>query len=57
MEKPISAEMRLTVCLFRLGRGDYHYTLGEMCGIAESTVCQIVIEVSRAIVDSGRFCG
>ena len=57
MEKTISAEMRLTECLFRLGRGDYHYTLGEMCGIAESTVCQIVIEVSRAIVYSGRFCG
>ena len=25
VEEPISAEMRLAVCLFRLGRGDYHY--------------------------------
>ena len=44
VEKPISAEMRLTVCLFCLGRGDYHYTLGEMCGIAESTV-KLLIQV------------
>ena len=42
--------MRLGVCLYRLGRGDYQYTVAEMCGIGESTVCQIVIEVCSAIV-------
>ena len=51
-EKPISAEMRLGLCLYRISRGDYLYTIAEMAGIAESTVCQIIIEVSEAIVET-----
>ena len=51
VEVPICPEMRLGICLYRL-RGDYMYTIGEMAGIAESTVCQIVIEVSEAIVET-----
>ena len=51
-EEPISPELRLAVCLYRLGKGDYLATIGEMTGIAEPTVCLIVIEVSEAIVNN-----
>ena len=37
--------------MYRLGRGDYLYTIAEMVGLAESTVCQIVVEVCKAIVE------
>ena len=50
-EVPISPEMRLAICLYKLGRGDYHYTIGEMTGIAQSNVCRIVIEVSELIAE------
>ena len=36
-EIPISAEFRLAICLYRLGRGNYHYTIAEMAGIGLST--------------------
>ena len=49
-EEPISAEMRLGLCLYRLARRDYLYTIAEMAGIAESNVCQIIIEVIVSIV-------
>eukprot|EP00795_Rhopilema_esculentum_P015916 gene15916-7250_t len=51
-EKPIPAEIRLAVCLYRLGRGDYLYTISELTGFAVATVCQIVNEVSAAIVNN-----
>ena len=51
-EEPISPELQLAVCLYRLGKGDYLATIGEMTGIAEPTVCLIVIEVSEAIVNN-----
>ena len=44
--------MRLGICLYRLARGDYMYTIGEMAGVAESTVCKIVIEVCEDIVET-----
>ena len=50
-EEPIPPEQRLAICLYRLGRGDYLYTITEMVGLAESTVCQITVEVCKAIVD------
>ena len=46
----MSPEVRLAICLFRLGRGDYLHTIGELVGLAKSTVCEIVKEVSEAIV-------
>ena len=49
-EDPISPECRLAICLYRLGRGDYLFTISEMTGYGVATVCQIVIEVSSAIV-------
>ena len=39
-EQPVSAECRLGICLYRLGRGDYYYTISEMSGLGLSTVCE-----------------
>ena len=49
-EDPISPECRLAVCLYRLERGDYYYTISEMTGYGVATVCSIVVEVSKSIV-------
>ena len=51
-EEPISTEQRLAICLYRLSRGDYYHTIAEMTGIGESTVCNIVREVAKAIVEN-----
>ena len=51
-EEPISPEFRLATALYRLSRGDYYYTIAEMTGLGVSTVCTIVNEVTRAIVDN-----
>ena len=50
-EAPINPDQRLAICLYRLARGDYLYTIGEMVGLAESTACQIVVEVCTAIIE------
>lgn len=50
-EEPISPELTLALCLYRLGRGDYYYTIAEMSGLGVSSVCTIVQEVSQALVD------
>lgn len=50
IEEPVSPECRLAICLYRLGRGDYPYTIAEMSGLGVSTVRKIVIEVCDAIV-------
>ncbi|XP_044165792.1 protein ANTAGONIST OF LIKE HETEROCHROMATIN PROTEIN 1-like [Acropora millepora] len=50
-EDPIFPELRLAICLYRLGRGDYFYTIAEMTGLGVSTVCTVVREVSQAIID------
>lgn len=50
-EEPISPELRLAICLYRLGRGDYLYTIAEMAGLGVSTVCLIVQEVCQVLVD------
>ena len=31
-EVPIPPEIRLAVCLYRLARGDYQHTIGELIG-------------------------
>ena len=41
-EDPISPECRLGICLCRLGRADYCYTIAEMAGLGVSTVHAIV---------------
>ena len=50
-EEPISPALRLAICLYRLGRGSYYYTIAEMSGLGISTVCTITSEVSQAIID------
>lgn len=51
-EEPISTAFRLAIFLYRLGRGDYYYTIAEMTVLEVSTVCGVVSEVCRAIVDN-----
>ena len=50
-EEPITPELRLAICLYRLGRGSYYYTIAEMSGIGLSTAATITKEVCQAIVD------
>ncbi|CAH3157569.1 unnamed protein product [Porites lobata] len=50
-EEPISPEGRLAICLYRLARGDYYFTIAEMAGTGERTVGYIVNEVTTAIVE------
>ena len=38
-------------CLYRLGCGDYLYTVAEMTGVGIPTVCSIVNEVCQILVD------
>ena len=47
----MSPEKRLGICLYRFASRYYLYTAGEMVGLAESTVCKIVIGVRSAIVE------
>ena len=49
-EDPILPECRLAICLFRLGRGDYYHTISKLTGLGTATVCNITLEVSKAIV-------
>ena len=51
VEAPINPDQRLAICLYCLARGDYFYTIREMVGLAESTVCQRVVEVCTAIFE------
>ena len=50
-EDPMPVELRLAVCLYRLGRGDHIHTISELVALGKSTVCNIVLEVSAAIVE------
>ena len=43
--------MRLAICIYKLTRGDYNYNIAEIAGVAESTVCQIIIDVCKAIAE------
>ena len=51
-EDAIPPECRLGVCLYRLGRGDYYYTLAELSGLGEATICLIVIDVCQILVNT-----
>ena len=48
----ISPEMMLEICLYKLTRGDYHYTTGDIASRAQYTiVCCFVIKVSELITE------
>ena len=49
-ELPISPECRLAICLYRLGRGDYLYTIAELFGQGVATVHCVIEDVCEAIV-------
>jgi len=51
-EQPVSPEERLAICLYRLGRGDYLYTIGEMSDLGTSTSYTIVSEVCQTLVNA-----
>lgn len=51
-EDPISPECRLGICLYRLARGDYYYTISEMAGLGVSTIHGIVSQVCQSIVEN-----
>ena len=51
-EAPISPACRLAICLYRLVRGDYFYTISELFGFGRSTVSVIVNEVTQAIIEA-----
>ena len=46
-EEPLSAKCQLGICLYRLGRGDYYYTIVEMAGLGVSIVLEIITEVCQ----------
>ena len=50
-EEPITSAMRLAICLYTLGIGDYLYTISEMSGLGVSTVSSICQEVCQVLVD------
>ena len=47
----LSPDERLAITLYKLGRRDCNYTIGEMTGYAESTVSCLIKEVCQAIVE------
>ena len=51
-EVPIPPDMRLAICLYRLGSGDYYYTIVEMTGVGLSTVVAITEDVCEAIINN-----
>ena len=50
-EEPVPPMTRLAVCLYRLARGDYLHTIGELVGLGTSTVSGIVQEMCCAMVN------
>ena len=50
-EEPIMPALRFAICLYRLGRGDYFYTISEMSGLGIYTVSSICQEVRQVLVD------
>ena len=51
-ETPVSASKRLPLCLYKLARGDYCYTISEKTSIGESTVIKIAVDVYQIIVEN-----
>ena len=43
--------LRLAICLYRLGREDYFYTILEMSGLGIYAVSSICQEVRQVLVD------
>ena len=50
-EEPITSALKLAICLYRLGRGDYLYTISEISGLGVFTVSSICLGVCQVLVD------
>ena len=50
-EEPVPAMERLAVCLYRLARGDYLHTIGELVSLGTSTVSGIIQGVCNAMIN------
>ena len=53
-EEPIPQDFRLVITTFRFSQGGYLFTIGEMCGLQKSTVCMIVNESCRVMINTFR---
>ena len=51
-EEPVSPQISLTICLYKLSHGDYNYTVSEMTRIGESIAICIVNEGFQAIIEN-----
>ena len=51
-EHPVSSEIRLAICLYRLSRGDYYHTIAELIGIGEAIVCCVGRKVAKSILEN-----
>ena len=51
-EQPIAPKERLAICLYRLSRGDYYYTIAEMTGHGLLTIQNITNEVCSVTVSN-----
>ena len=52
IEQPNALKERLAICLHRLSRGDYYYTVAEMTGNGLSIIQNITNEVCSVIVSN-----
>ena len=50
-EEPITSALKLAICLYRLGRGDYLCTISEISGLGVFTVSSICLGVCQVLVD------
>ena len=51
-EEPVSADCRLAICLYRLDRGDYLYTIAELFRLGVMILHKINEEVCETIVSN-----
>ena len=51
-EVAVPTDFRIAVTIYKLSRGDYIYTLGEMCSLAKATVCTIISETCTVIMNT-----
>lgn len=52
IEEPLPPEFRLAIMIHKLARVDCIYTIREISSLVKSTVCVVVTETCRAIIDT-----
>ena len=51
VEERINPDERMAIFLYRMGRGNYIHTVAELFGVGDSTICNIVLEVSKLMLE------